>query len=707
MVYAANHIDDKKILWDDLLALAVGINHPWAIMGDFNYCRFHFEKVGGNPLPPSRLGELNNFIFDSGMQDLASVGLSFTWFNQRVDLFIHIKLIRTLVNAAFLESFPSAYYKVDPPIGSDHSPLIMMASPVTKTYSQFMFKDYWCKMDGFWEEVLHAFHRPITASPITSFYNSLTNLKLSLKDKCWATSNFLSNSILEAKSFQFQCPSNIQLDLLNLDLNATLKRANDILPLYNPLGLHGFLKGIPIGNCIPSSLLDVLTVPVTTKEIKSVVFDGVATSSPGPDGFSFGFYQQTWHLIGDHLCKAVKHFFSSGHLPKGAKATAICLILKGTHSTNIADFRPISLFNVFYKIMAKILANRLNIVLPYIIHESQAGFIARRCSTNNIVLAAELLKAFKGSPKFFSAKIDIKKAFEIVSKVFLINRLRDKGFPEIFITWIEGCISEVYFSICLNGSLEGFFNSSSGLRQGCPLSPLLFCIIMDGLSSCLLPHSNSFIGINHKNFELNHLMYADDLLVFGDASLENVTCLKNVLHCFSEASSLKINPMKSFILFSNMVDNGDLIAAILGISNIRDSLTYLVFCWRFCFSCSSFGLILLTFGIGLFPLWAFSFETWNFRSRYGVSILQLSSCKGFQIGTSSDCELSSLGGNFEFCWTMISKGLHHSSLGWSFGNQGVHCGSFGRSCDGQQVFLAIGNRLLVGFCCCVFLSVSS
>ncbi|KAL0904358.1 hypothetical protein M5K25_026452 [Dendrobium thyrsiflorum] len=99
MIYVANHSEDRKVLWDNLKALASDIDQPWIIMGDFNCCRFDSDKAGGNALPASRL-------------DLASVGLFYTWFNQRINLPIHIKLDIALVNNAFLDFFPSAYYKV-------------------------------------------------------------------------------------------------------------------------------------------------------------------------------------------------------------------------------------------------------------------------------------------------------------------------------------------------------------------------------------------------------------------------------------------------------------------------------------------------------------------------------------------------------------------------------------------------------------------
>ncbi|PKU65301.1 Putative ribonuclease H protein [Dendrobium catenatum] len=643
VIYAANLFEDRKVLWDNLLMLSHNINSPWVIMGDLNCYRYESEKAGGVSPPLGRLGELNNFVFQCGLHDLASIGLQFTWFNQRVDLPIHIKLDRILVNSEFLDLFPSAYYKIEAPSGSDHSPLILMANKAVKTVSRFLFKNFWLQLDEFWEIMLKALENPFRASPIHSFYKLLRDIKLATKEKNWASSSNLSKAILEAKRNHLHYLNEIQSNPLDLGLNVSLKRASNSLELLQsywsswisqrakaywlaqgeddlgflyakirdrknknnikeinylgrilhshrdmaeafvmhfsdlfnaPLPLEESFSNIPIGNKIPTNLVDALIIPISDFEIKEAVFAGKTDSSPGPDGFTFAFYQRSWHIIGYHLCLAVKDFFLSGILPKGVKATAITLIPKSSHSYYISDYRPISLCNVFYKIIAKIIANRLKPIMPHIICENQSGFISKRISTDNIILAAEVLKHFKGQQKIFCAKIDIKKAFDSISREFLLDRLRKKGFPNLFIKWIHGCISDVYFSICLNGSLEGFFKSSSGLRQGCPLSPLLFCIAMDGLSQSLNSLA-SFVGLKYKNFSITHLMYADDLLVFGEASLQNFENLTNILTTFKEASGLGINPIKSAISFSKAVNNADLLAGAIGITNMQDSFTYL------------------------------------------------------------------------------------------------------------------------------------
>ncbi|KAL0920406.1 hypothetical protein M5K25_009542 [Dendrobium thyrsiflorum] len=173
---------------------------PWIILGDFNCCRYEAEKAGGLPLSIGRLGELNNVIFYCGVLDLASVGLFFTWFNQRIDLPIHIKLDRVLVNTGYLEVFPQAFYKVLPPMNSDHSPLVLHSSTPSSSPCQFQFKNLWYHMEGFWDVVLDCFSSSVLGSPVATFYSRLQLLKRKLKGKTWASSNFISNALLELKN---------------------------------------------------------------------------------------------------------------------------------------------------------------------------------------------------------------------------------------------------------------------------------------------------------------------------------------------------------------------------------------------------------------------------------------------------------------------------------------------------------------------------
>ncbi|PKU84697.1 Putative ribonuclease H protein [Dendrobium catenatum] len=643
-VYAANSPQERTPLWKHLTNLADSISSPWIIMGDFNCYKDFKDKVGGAHTHFSRLGELNGWMFNSGTIDLNSVGLRYTWFNGRLDDPIHIKLDRMVVNQYWLDCFPLSYYKVVPPLCSDHSPLLLQSGQHSNLAGRFQFKNFWLQFNGFWDILFTAFSTHFVGSPIANLFGKLKELKCLLKQKTWAHDHFIKAQLEDLTLKQKTCIEHIQQNPLDPSFNALFKEINHNISYYqeawnswitqrakakwlqqgeDDLGfLYARIKTraninrikeittdeghfssppdivkaivehfrklfnpqqpafnpdfhFPVGYTVPNFLMSSLVAPVTDDEIKQVVFSEPSSSSPGPDGYTFEFYKGTWDITGFYVINAVKNFFTAGHLPRCAKATAITLIPKNQHATNISDFCPISLCNVFYKIIAKILAQRLKVVMPLIIHKSQAGFISKRISTDNIILANEILHDFNSHHmmKFFCAKLDIRKAFDSVSWEFLISRLRLKGFPHKFIAWIKCCIYEVPFSVCINGVLEGFFYSSSGLRQGCPLSPLLFAVVMDALSCSL--DSGSFQGIPFGLNSLSHLLYADDVLVFGIASMSNAYTLADILKHFAEASGLHTNNSKCSILFSKNTSSAPNIVNLLGFTHNDHSLKYL------------------------------------------------------------------------------------------------------------------------------------
>ena len=151
------------------------------------------------------------------------------------------------------------------------------------------------------------------------------------------------------------------------------------------------------------------------------------------------------------------------------------------------DYRPISCCNVLYKIISKLMANRLKLVLPKFIEPNQSAFVKDRLLMENVLLASELVKSYhKSTVSAISAiQIDISKAFDTVQWSFLLSTLAALGIPKKFILWVEKCVSLASFTVQVNGELAGYFNSKRGIRQGCSLSPYLFVICMQVLSKML------------------------------------------------------------------------------------------------------------------------------------------------------------------------------------------------------------------------------
>jgi hypothetical protein len=156
--------------------------------------------------------------------------------------------------------------------------------------------------------------------------------------------------------------------------------------------------------------------------------------APGPDGFGAGFFQEYWEIIKSEVIAATTQFFSSGWLLPGFNSNTIVLIPKNNNADTIEQYRPIALANFQFKIISKIMAVRLAIILPNIVPKEQRGFIRGRNIKDCIALTSEAInlldkKCFGGN---LALKIDVSKAFDTLDWGFLMNVLRGFGFNETF-----------------------------------------------------------------------------------------------------------------------------------------------------------------------------------------------------------------------------------------------------------------------------------
>jgi hypothetical protein len=276
------------------------------------------------------------------------------------------------------------------------------------------------------------------------------------------------------------------------------------------------------------------------------------------EGFSAGFFQKAWPIIGEDVCSAIQEFFQFGKLLKESNSTILTLVPKKKNPSFMGDFRPIACCNIVYKCITKILANRMLPGLNDVISLNQGAFIPGRSIAENILLAQEVVCDYhkqKGIPRC-ALKVDLMKAYDSLNWEYILHCLKCLGAPARFISWIRECITSPSFTIALNGSLVGYFHGKKGLRQGDPISPYLFVIAMEGLSLLLgdAVSSNSQFDFHPRcrELKLNHLCFADDLLIFSAASIRSVKVIKDVLDYFEQLSGLKANPSKSSIFLAGV-----------------------------------------------------------------------------------------------------------------------------------------------------------
>ncbi|XP_020266328.1 uncharacterized protein LOC109841800 [Asparagus officinalis] len=309
---------------------------------------------------------------------------------------------------------------------------------------------------------------------------------------------------------------------------------------------------------------------VNYKEIRNALFQMNADKAPGPDGFNAYFYQQNWDIIKDDVVLAVQNFFSSGSLLKQINHTFLTLVPKSKEATSIQDYRPISCCNVIYKIITKILANRLKLVIGELISKNQHAFLQGRHIGECSLLAHELLRDFnKNHGKRACFKIDLHKAFDSINREFVYYIMHCMGFPVKWINWIRECLSTPSFSVLLNGSSSGFFKSNRGIRQGDPLSPYIFVLTMEFWS---IGMELATISGNIQNFktqqelQVSHILFADDMLVFCRANRSSFEGINNLLEAMALNTGLCINRKKSKLFFSKGCNYIGVLSSIVGIS---------------------------------------------------------------------------------------------------------------------------------------------
>jgi hypothetical protein len=326
-----------------------------------------------------------------------------------------------------------------------------------------------------------------------------------------------------------------------------------------------------------------LEAPFLEKEVKDVIFGMDGDKAPGPDGFSLAFFQACWEVLKIDIMAVFLDFHARGKFEKSLTSTFISLIPKVAGAAELKDFCPISLVSGIYKIISKVLANRLRLVMSKIISTPQNAFVKGRQILDSVLIASESLdfRLKSGEPGLL-CKLDLEKAYDHVSWDFLLYMLRRCGFGQKWCSWIGFCISTASFSVLINGSPAGFFNSSRGVRQGDPLSPFLFVIVMEAFSRMVKASVDQglFSGFvvgnrGSEQVHISHLLFADDMLMFSGASQGQVQTISNLLTCFELVSGLKVNLAKSTLVPVGEVRDIGALEDILGCEVGSLPITYL------------------------------------------------------------------------------------------------------------------------------------
>ena len=296
--------------------------------------------------------------------------------------------------------------------------------------------------------------------------------------------------------------------------------------------------------------------------------------TPGDDGFTKEFYEAFFDILGNALLESFNTGFKNGQLSVSQKRGIISLIPKDENNlSTLSNWRPITLLNVDYKILAKVIAKRIESVLPKLIHPDQTGFIKGRYIGQNVRLPEDILeytdiKKMLGILLF----IDFEKAFDTIEWSFIQKVLKRFNFGQVIRRWISVLYSDVESAVLNGGYSTNYFKIARGVRQGCPLSPLLFVLSVEVMAQKVRQFSKCR-GIKlPQSVEAKISQFADDTTLI----CSDIKALKesmNVINNFSAVSGLKLNKKKTKAMWIGSTKNNE--AKPLGFESYKEPINSL------------------------------------------------------------------------------------------------------------------------------------
>ena len=285
---------------------------------------------------------------------------------------------------------------------------------------------------------------------------------------------------------------------------------------------------------------------VTESELLNALKQMKNGSAPGCDGITTEFIKVFWTHIGNLLTKVFNSSFEKKSLSSNQRKGIITLIHKGKDlpRNNLKNWRPISLMNSDYKLLAKCLAIRLSCVIDDIVNNDQVAYIRGRQVSSLLRLIDDIIEQTDVMQKHgLLFAVDLSQAFDSISKPYILIAFKKFGFGDSFCQWVETLMADT--KSCMNycGWLTEYFSVDSGIRQGCPFSPLAFILALE-LVAIRIRESRDVQGISILDTLIKIALYADDITLFLQDEQDMYHAL-DIFQEFSEISGLKINKVKS------------------------------------------------------------------------------------------------------------------------------------------------------------------
>lgn len=306
-----------------------------------------------------------------------------------------------------------------------------------------------------------------------------------------------------------------------------------------------------IGKVLPRDLGNNLVEPISEEELRRTIESATKKKTPGPDGLTYEFYEKHFDSLKYDLLRLFNGFLDGSIPPQENFAKGIIILIpKSGDQNDLQNYRPISLLNTDYKILVKICATRLKVCMESLVGDGQtAGLEGKSCVQNLDKIRTVVARTQQGKRvKIALVSVDLQKAFDSVDHDRLWETLAKFGIPTQFITLIRRLYADASSQVMVNGFLTSSMKIQRSVRQGCPLSMLLFSLYVEPLIRQL---HDSTLGLMIEGNWIKIMAYADDLtlIVRNDYEFDLVM---SILKDFALQAAISINFEKSgYIRFNN------------------------------------------------------------------------------------------------------------------------------------------------------------
>ncbi|XP_062011846.1 uncharacterized protein LOC133728442 [Rosa rugosa] len=513
-VYAATTSVAHRPLWSEIEQINTSFSGPLLLVGDFNAILGAHEKTGGRMPTRVSCDDFQHMVDVCHLTQIDLKGSLFTWTNGRgvgshIEMLLDrkLKLLKPILKEwnvnvfgnvhTAVDSARAAFQKIQLAISLD---LFTKVRHVEELLAQDALSNALLVQEKFWAEKARV-RWVREGDRNTSYFHTLAKIR---RARSSVTSLRIGNDLVD--------DVNILRDHVVQHFTSAFSDDENI----DDTGL--------VENIIPSMVSDsengsLLAIP-STEDVKGVVFSMNADSALGSDGYTGHFFQACWDVVGLDVVRAVRSFFQSGYILPNLNSSFVALIPNVQEANVITQFWPIAMANFSFKIITRILADRLAPIASRIILPNQFAFLKGRQISDCIFLISECVNLLDNKCRGgnVAIKFDVAKAFDTLNWDFLRRVLISFGFHATFVDWISSILASARRSILFNGSPVGCFGCSRGVRQGDPLSPLLFCLTEEVLSRGIL----RLVDMGHVQAISSpsavkvpsHVLYADDIMVF-------------------------------------------------------------------------------------------------------------------------------------------------------------------------------------------------